>query len=284
MHLFVNLTSPESKRLIGKAAAAMPLVREVQKNGGRILISPGSTTGYVLEELSGEKIDLARFPCGTVAHGRTCRTPEDRLDTVIWENGCFHVPEPLGRDSAAKAAASLGRNDLLIKGANAIDREGNAGFLLGNPYGGLILAFAQAHAVRKCPILIPVGLEKLIASVPAADRAIQGRDGYARSFGRPCGYFTLDDGIILTELEAIEILSGCRAVQVAAGGLGESAGSVTLSAEGSEAQIEQLYRILKSIKGEPPVPEWKMLCRDCEKHCDYPYKEPSKTDCEGEQA
>lgn len=271
MSLFVTLTSAESKRLIARAAARMPLVTERLGEGRKLLISQGSTAGYVLEELLGEKLDLKKTPCGCIAFGRTCRTPADRIGAVLLAGGKRAVwPEEEKRRLAEETAASLGPEDLLIKGANAIDPAGFAGFLLGDAAGGLLMAFWRSHTVRKCPILIPVGLEKLIASVPEAERAMRGRDGYERSIGRGCGYAVVGDGVIVTEIEAIRLLSGCRATHVASGGIGLSAGSVVLSVEGEETRLDELFRLLKTIKGEPPLQEWKMDCTGCEKHCGLP--------------
>ena len=226
-----------------------------------------------MEEITGEKLELYKTGCGCVSFGRTCRTPVDRIGAVLLENGKkVQWAESEKRAKAEEAAASLGKDDLFIKGANAVDREGFAGFLLGDEHGGLVMAFMPSHTVRKCPILIPVGLEKFINSVPEAERAVRGLSGYERSFGRACGYTVIGDGILVTEIEAVAILSGCRAVHVASGGIGQSAGSVVLSVEGDEQRIEELFRMLKKIKGEPPLKEWKMSCAACERHCNWPMR------------
>jgi hypothetical protein len=274
MNMFFTLTSPESKRLIGKAVAKMPIVSETMARGGKILISPGSTTAYAAEGLTGNKLDISRFPCGCIAFGRTCRTAESRDGAILIEKTVVSTMDAKDkRGSANEIASGLGNNDLMIKGANAIDPQGNAGFLLGNSAGGLLLAFMPAHSVKGCPIVVPVGLEKLVASVPEALKAVRGINGYDVSFGRGCGYHMLSDGIIVTELEAVNILTGCTAVHVASGGIGTSAGSVVLSASGEEGNIQELASLIKSIKGEPPIEEWKMQCKDCEKHCNYPLKQ-----------
>jgi hypothetical protein len=55
-----TLTPAESKRLLGKALAALPEVLNAKKNG-YLLLSRGTTTAYVAEELLGEKIAKEMF-------------------------------------------------------------------------------------------------------------------------------------------------------------------------------------------------------------------------------
>ena len=56
MRALVVLTHSECKRLIARGIKEHPEVQEALKNG-RIFVSRGSTTAYVLEELLEEQID-----------------------------------------------------------------------------------------------------------------------------------------------------------------------------------------------------------------------------------
>ena len=56
MQALFTLTSSESKRLLGKAVAAMPEVQHA-KNSGYLLIGRGSTNAFILEELLGTKME-----------------------------------------------------------------------------------------------------------------------------------------------------------------------------------------------------------------------------------
>jgi hypothetical protein len=58
---------------------------------------------------------------------------------------------------------------------------------------------------------------------------------------------------IITEIEAIAILTGAKATHVASGGIGGNEGSVVLSIEGPDDQVKAAFDLVQSIKGEPPV-------------------------------
>ena len=271
MNLFVSLTPSESKRLIGKAVAEMPIVKERMKKG-KIAISVGSTGGFVAEEILKTKIELKKYVSGLITGGKPCRTPTSKLPTIFLEDG-----KVIDRGSfedefedSKKYMLALGKDDLYIKSANAVDQDGNAGFLIAHMVGGNVVLFTVSSSTKRVPFIIPVGLEKLVPSVIAAAKAVKGQDGYDYSFGRACGFHVVTDGIVVTEIEAIDILFGAKAVHVASGGIGGSEGSVVLSVEGTEEQIKSLYQLLKNIKGEPAVEGWKMDCKDCTKVCDYP--------------
>jgi hypothetical protein len=60
-------------------------------------------------------------------------------------------------------------------------------------------------------------------------------------------------GKVVTEIQALALLAGVKATQVAAGGVGGSEGAVVLSIEGEEARVERAFELVKSIKGEPAV-------------------------------
>ena len=59
-------------------------------------------------------------------------------------------------------------------------------------------------------------------------------------------------GSIITEIEAINILTGATAYQIAAGGIRGAEGSVRLHITGTPDQIKNVQKILSEIKGEPP--------------------------------
>ncbi|MHC4704557.1 MAG: hypothetical protein ACYTFQ_28760, partial [Planctomycetota bacterium] len=59
----VVLTVSESKRLIAKAVAQMPVVKEALRDG-MIIIAKGTTNTYVAEELLGRKIARGAYVLG----------------------------------------------------------------------------------------------------------------------------------------------------------------------------------------------------------------------------
>ena len=274
MSVLVSLTPSESKRLIAKGVAAHPLAKKAMVDG-RIMISSGTTTGYVLEELTGEKIDIVKFPCGVSTQGLICQTPDDRIRTAMIEKGSLqeHDMELSEYEEISKYASMLGSGDVYIKGANAVDAEGKAGFLLAHPTGGNVTTVLPKVYAQGVKFIIPVGLEKLIPSVDEAQKNMLGINEYTYTFGRGCGFVTVNNGVIVNEITAIEILTGGRAVHVASGGIGGSEGAVTLVVHfDNDEQEQQCIQLLNSVKNEPALGIWKKKCGDCPFKCKYRFK------------
>jgi len=110
------LTVAESKRLIGKAVAQMPVVKNALANG-MVIIIKGTTNAYVAEEITGKKADHAAFVTGRIEPEKgTKNLPEAKaVNHVILEKGKI-VDISLG-----EAAKKLKAGDVVIKGANALD-------------------------------------------------------------------------------------------------------------------------------------------------------------------
>lgn len=272
MSILVSLTSAESKRLIAKAVASHPLVKKNMEHG-KILISNGTTTGYCAQELLGSRIPIEKFACGVVTKGVPCLSPEDRLRSIMIRDGRESpgYPEMPQYDELTMLFEEMTGNDLFIKGANAIDAQGNAGFLLAHPLGGSVLLALHKILAQGMRCIVPTGLEKLVPSIPEAQRHMKGIGEYSFTFGHGCGYVSISNGVIIHEIEALSILTGTKAVHVASGGVGGSEGAVTLVVEGAPEQEEKAVTLLKEIKGEPPVPSWKKKCSDCPFRCGYKF-------------
>lgn len=270
MSVLVSLTPAESKRLIGRGLKAHPLVSRAWRSGN-ILISNGTTTGYFVEELLQSSIDISRFPCGVVTQGLLCQTPEDRSRSVMFCRGraVEHDLRLSDYEELDRFVAGMGAGDVYVKGANAIDPMGNAGFFLAHPTGGNIMTVLPRMMAQGIHFLIPTGLEKLVASVPEAQRHMRGIGEYAYTFGRGCGYVTVNNGILFHELAALELLTGAVGWHVGSGGVGGSEGAVSLVVEGSPEQEAAAVRLLADIKNEPPLAGWKKRCADCSFRCKY---------------
>lgn len=270
MSILISLTPAESKRLIGRGLAAHPQVRHAFQ-AGNILVSNGTTTGYFVEELLGASLDISHFPCGVVTGGVLCQTPEERLRSVMISKGAAVESDTRISDyeELSAFAARLSAGDVYVKGANAIDPAGNAGFFLAHPTGGNIMTVLPRLMAQGIAFLIPAGLEKLVASVPEAQRHMRGIGEYSFTFGRGCGYVTVSNGVIFHEIAALGLLTGVRAWHVGSGGVGGSEGAVSLVVEGSTEQEAAAVRLLKEIKNEPPVAGWKKRCADCSFRCKY---------------
>ena len=59
---------------------------------------------------------------------------------------------------------------------------------------------------------------------------------------------------MVTEIQALEILTGVTATHVASGGVAGSEGAVILVVEGVEAVVLKAFELVQSIKGEAAVP------------------------------
>ena len=102
--------------------------------------------------------------------------------------------------------------------------------------------------------MVPVGREKPVPSVaqPSKNYSIQ-RFKHASRF---CpAVIPLINGKVVNEVQAFRILTGVTAIHVGSGGIGGSEGSVVMSLGGEEKAVDQAFELVKSTKGEPPIPK-----------------------------
>jgi hypothetical protein len=240
-----NLTPVMGKRLIGRAMVQHPAIQHALQNGTLVVIA-GSTNGYVAEEIlqslgQAEGFSREGFRRGiTVGHGAKVSKAELQGDVVIrggqWQKG----------QTIFDAVDEMQEGDVILKGANAFDANGQAAVQVGHPQGGTILASLAAVFGRRVQLIVPVGLEKrvfgdvnLLAELCNAP-GVQG----PRLLPMP--------GEVFTELEAIELLTGAEAIQLAGGGIYGAEGSAWLGIDGTQAQIQAAAELLKSVRDEPP--------------------------------
>ena len=243
----VALTSSESKRLIGKAVAQLPQVkRALQK--GRVVVATGSTNAFVAEELLGRKLQKELFITGSTAHiTRQVPPPPGRMFPVVFIDG-----QVVDVDPFKLVPEAFDAGDVFIKGANAVDPQGHAGVLMAHAAGGTIGSTIGVLQARGSHLVVPVGLEKLVPSVVEAARHCGiGRFKYCT--GTPTGLMPLVSATVVTEIEALALLTGARAIHVGSGGIGGLEGSVVLAIEGTHDQVKVAFDLIQSIKGEPPV-------------------------------
>jgi hypothetical protein len=242
----VVLNPSESRRLIARAVAALSEVKHAYAQG-RLAVTGGTGNAYVLEEVTGEKVPPYQYSIGMVAAGLlTMSAKEDRVPSRFFVKGAPVQMEP--RDFYK----TLEKGDVVIKGGNAVDDQGNAGVLVGNETGGTIGALLGIVCVRGIPLLMPIGLEKLIPSVSEA-AAGWGQLTLDYAMGIPCWLTPVTTGLVITEIQALGLLAGVRARQVAAGGVGGSEGAVILLLEGGEENLNEAIEVVRRVKGEPRV-------------------------------
>lgn len=244
----VVLNPAESRRLLARATVALPEVQNAYRNG-MIIIARGITNAFVTEELFGISVEpKAGQTVGMICNGITNANsgPPPCTWHVIRQGKVVE-----GADSNVEIL-DFGAEDVFIKGANAIDPEGNAGTFSSSVKGGTIGMAWPIVMPRGGQLIMPVGLEKMIPSIiEAAEHSSIYRFKY--STGLPAKLMPVPTGKVITEIQALAILAGVRAYHLASGGVGGSEGAVVLAIEGDDERVEKAFDLIKSIKGEPPV-------------------------------
>jgi hypothetical protein len=146
----------------------------------------------------------------------------------------------------------MSSNDVFLKGANALDFSGTAGVLMAGKGGGTIGRSLGTIMSKGVNLIIPVGVEKFIPGSIKDVAPLAGMDKVIFSTGTPVGMMPVH-GKIITELEAIEILSGAEATVMAKGGVSGAEGAVTLVVRGTPKQLRQVKLLTKAVKGENPL-------------------------------
>jgi len=277
------LTPAESKKLIAKAVAGMDIVKRAASQG-TVIIHPSSSTFFIVEEITGNEPDTDMWVLGCIlpqglcrAAGRKGKTPTldhfKDLKTMMsmfpfkWviKGGEFYSGIPLG-----KILDEIGPEDVYIKGCNALDIHGNAGVLYGHAGGGTIGFVLTAQKRKGFHVILPIGLEKLIPlAIPDAVKAAR-RKEYEYGMGMTCGLFPVK-GQTITEINAIEMLSGAKAIPIASGGLGGAEGATVLSINGDKNQVTKAIEYIEQSKGAKLPQARAMDCDECNSpDCHFP--------------
>ena len=244
------LTVAESKRLIAKGVVAHPEVMRALTEG-TVVICKGTTNAYVVEEILGKEIKRTDYVTGSVVPAtlQGQNVTSAKLPDVILEKG-----QIVKGANCKEIVGTLKPGDVFIKGANAVNYERDqAALLIGHPTGGTIGAAIGVLVARRVRLLVPVGLEKNIPGdlndVAACMNDVDETDA---SDPRPVPTFWPIPGEIFTEIEAIQLLSGCEVVQTAAGGIAGAEGAVRLLIKGNEDQVRQARALIADVQGERP--------------------------------
>ena len=255
--LFV-FTPAESKRFIAKAVARLPAVEQARTEG-EIAVAHGSTNVYVAEELFGECTRRDKYLSGLVVNRIVCVTQaEEKPPLMVWRKGVLHAPGA----TMAETLQDFGARSVFIKGANAVDGEGNVGVFVANPTGGTIGWSYGILSARGCHLIVPVGLAKPVPSVREAARSC-GQDTLYYCQGIRVGMIPIMNATVVTEIEAFRILFDLRAVPIGGGGMKESQGAVVLVAEGEKERLDRAIALIEAIKGEPSLQPKKSDCTNC---------------------
>jgi hypothetical protein len=154
----------------------------------------------------------------------------------VWEKG----------KTIFDVADSLKENDVILKGANAVSLDGRrAAVLIGDARAGTIGASLLAYYGRRVRLIIPVGLEKRIHGNIDELAALVNEPGAQGPRLLPV------PGEIVTEIDAIGLLTGARTQLIAAGGVAGAEGGIRLAVSGEPAQENGAMALLHSVAKEP---------------------------------
>jgi len=282
MHAQVSLLPNESKKLIAKAMTNMVEVKEALKDG-IVVMHPSSSTLFLAEEILGETPETEVWMCGAITPRAACGDDAVKVwMTTHPEARGKGGPEAFpfswviekGKLSQGETLASLfkrmGPKDVYVKGVNAIDPGGKVGVLIGNDIeGGTIGQVIGAQRKKGFTIIYPVGLEKLIpVSIEEAVEAARHRLTLSYSMGGRCSLLQCE-GRVVTELKAIEILTGATAIPIGAGGVDGAEGAITLVISGEDSQIKKAIACIEEVKGAKISRRFQQTdCTKCnDQHC-----------------
>lgn len=268
----VTLLVEESKELIARAVVNHKDVKESLMSG-TVVLKGGTTVSRISEKITGKPLRI----CGRITERGTVSNlnKTDYPHTMLIENN-----ETKNIDNIlCEEFSKLTEKDMVIIGANAIDTFRNAAIMAGSPGGGSIgnsMNFLHTEGVR---VIIPVGLEKLIPGNINEIIKNCSRKGKNFSYGMSVGLFPVF-GEVITEVEAIQLLSDVACQVIGAGGLDGANGSITLEIWGEDKEVSKILEIIKDIKSSETkvsgdlisLQECEAICESCKSHLACAYK------------
>ncbi len=247
MKALITLTPVQSKRLIAEGIIKHPDIQKALKKG-KILMCRGTTNAYILEKLLNKPIEKNRYVAGQIVPnvGLTGCPADDRLPEILFVNG---TPEEISL--LQEAVEKMGKGDVIIKGGNALDLDGNVGVLMAHPLGGTVGVICGPALARGIRIMIPIGLEKMIAGDVHEYALELGREEVDLAMGNKVGLFPIP-GIVVTELDSLELLFNVSATHVASGGVGGAEGCAVILIEGTKEDVEETFNFTRTLQREKP--------------------------------
>lgn len=230
-----------AKRLIARAVYELPAVQAARRQG-KIALKSGSTVSALAELLGVPPLRLGGRITPDGARGAKVRADAPHL--VVVEGGNWRRVD----DSLPAELAAMGPADVFVTGANALDCHGVAGLmagLAGGSLAGQALGCLYSEGVQT---IIAVGLEKLIPGSIGEICQQAGRKRVDKSMGMAVGLMPLF-GRVVTEKEALELLTGVRATAIGAGGILGAEGATTLLIEGAAGQVDAAFSLIAGFAG-----------------------------------
>jgi len=245
MKASVVLRPGAAKRLIAKGVAVLPAVKNAIKSG-TIVITLGTTNAFVAEELLGSSIDRCAFAAGFIDDRFNVNARLGEMGEVVIRNG------ELVQIEREELLDSLSVGDVIIKGGNALDPWGSVGVLMASRTGGTVGRYYSSALARGVDIVIPISLQKAIHTPIDEVAREMGSGKIDLSSGLTCGLHPLV-GRVVSEVDALEALFPVQVMQIANGGAGDGAGSVSLLITGQERDVRGAFELVTGLAGEQDV-------------------------------
>jgi len=239
----IIVTVPQAKHLIAQAILQLPEVKHALQQG-QVVLKAGTTVSALAEMLGVSPMRLGGRIVPDGARGPRKMVDAPHIAVVKqgqWHNADTTLPEEI---------VKMGPNDVFITGANALDCHGVAGLLAGIEGGSVAGKSLTALWTEGIPLVIAVGMEKLISGSIIDISQQTGRKRVDKAMGMAVGMIPLM-GHVITEKEALEILIGVKATVIAAGGINGAEGATMLQIEGDQNQIESAFELIIALKGVP---------------------------------
>ncbi|MBU1049260.1 hypothetical protein KKG90_04465 [Candidatus Bipolaricaulota bacterium] len=246
MKASVVLNATTAKRLIAQGVAAHPLVQDAL-NEGTVIVTLGTTNGYVASELLGNPTDQGAFAAGVIDDRWNINARLGEATDLVLKNG-QQIPFD---EQAILGALTVG--DVVIKGGNALDPFGTVGVLMAAATGGTIGRYVPTAQARGVDIVIPISLIKSVHTAISDLTLEMGSRRLELSMGIPCGMYPLT-GYVVTEIEALALLFDVHATHVCSGGIGIGQASVSLLLEGEESQVRAAFARIEALSQLPEIP------------------------------
>ncbi len=246
MKASVVLNSTTAKRLIAQGVAAYPIVAQAMR-GGTVVVTLGTTNGYVASELLGDPIDQGAFAAGVIDDRWNINARLGEATDLVLKDGA-QIPF-----NEKTVLDNLTAGDVVIKGGNALDPFGTVGVLLAAATGGTVGRYVPTAIARGVDIVIPISVAKSIHT-PIADLALDlGSRKLELAMGLPCGMYPLT-GHVVSEIDALRLLFEVRATHVCSNGIGMGRGSVSLLIEGEEESVRAAFERVQQLSELPEIP------------------------------
>lgn len=234
----VILTPAQGKKLIARAVLAREDVQTAAREHTLVVVA-GSTNAPIAYGLlqamgCGEDFSPEGFLRGAIRPAPKQAVPF--MGDVVIEKGVYQKGK-----TVLDVAASLGKGDMILKGANAVDLQtGETAVLIGSPVLGTAGGILPAVVGRGAALLVPVGVEKRISGLADACRR-------ANAPGHTGPGLLPLPGEAVTEPAALRALFGVEATLVAAGGIDGFEGAAVFSVTGEAQALGRCRALLAEL-------------------------------------